>query len=164
MIRQISKFVHMGFIITLILVGLVLIFAEILLVPGVGIAGILGLLSMGGSCFYAFYEFGNTVGAIVTAVNAVLIVALTIWVLRAKTWKRMSLETNIDSKAVEGATLSVGEKGKTLTRLAPMGSARFGNYVVEVKSLEGMLDPETQVEVVLIEDNKIYVKPVGTEY
>ena len=154
----------MGFIITLILVGLVLIFAEILLVPGVGIAGILGLLSMGGSCFYAFYEFGNTVGAIVTAVNAVLIVALTIWVLRAKTWKRMSLETNIDSKAVEGATLSVGEKGKTLTRLAPMGSARFGNYVVEVKSLEGMLDPETQVEVVLIEDNMIYVKPVGTEY
>ena len=150
----------MGFIITLILVGLVLIFAEILLVPGVGIAGILGLLSMGGSCFYAFYEFGNTVGAIVTAINAVLIVALTVWVLRAKTWKRMSLETNIDSKAVEGATLSVGEKGKTLTRLAPMGSARFGNYVVEVKALEGMLDPDTPVEVVLIEDNKIYVKPI----
>lgn len=150
----------MGFIITLILVGLVLIFAEILLIPGVGIAGILGLLSMGGSCFYAFYEFGNTAGAIVTAINAVLIVALTVWVLRAKTWKRMSLETNIDSKAVEGATLSVGEKGKTLTRLAPMGSARFGNYVVEVKALEGMLDPDTPVEVVLIEDNKIYVKPI----
>ena len=150
----------MGFIITLILVGLVLIFAEILLIPGVGIAGILGLLSMGGSCFYAFYEFGNTAGAIVTAINAVLIVALTVWVLRAKTWKRMSLETNIDSKAVEGATLSVGEKGKTLTRLAPMGSARFGNYVVEVKALEGMLDPDVLVEVVLIEDNKIYVKPI----
>ena len=48
----------MGFIITLILVGLVLIFAEILLVPGVGIAGVLGLLSMGGSCYYAFYEYG----------------------------------------------------------------------------------------------------------
>ncbi|MBR2063091.1 MAG: hypothetical protein IJ971_00165 [Bacteroidales bacterium] len=150
----------MGFIITLILVGLVLIFAEILLIPGVGIAGILGLLSMGGSCFYAFYEFGNTVGAIVTAINAVLIVALTVWVLRAKTWKRMALETNIDSKAVEGATLSVGEKGKTLTRLAPMGSARFGNYVVEVKALEGMLDPDVPVEVVLIEDNKIYVKQI----
>ena len=30
----------MGFIIVLILVGLVLIFAEILLVPGVGIAGV----------------------------------------------------------------------------------------------------------------------------
>ncbi|MBR5274559.1 MAG: serine protease, partial [Bacteroidales bacterium] len=85
----------MGFIIVLILVGLVLIFAEILLVPGVGIAGVLGLLSMGGSCFYAFMEIGQTTGIIVTVINAALIVALTVWVLRAKTWRRMALETNI---------------------------------------------------------------------
>jgi membrane-bound ClpP family serine protease len=152
----------MGFIITLILVGLVLMFAEILLIPGVGVAGVLGLLSLGGSCFYAFHEFGNTVGAVVTAVNAFLLVILTIWVLRAKTWKKMALETSIDSKAVssESAVLSVGDKGKTLTRLAPMGSARFGNFVVEVKALEGMLDPNVEVTVVLIEDNKIYVKPL----
>ena len=152
----------MGFIITLILVGLVLMFAEILLVPGVGVAGILGLISMGGSCFCAFHQYGNTVGAIVTAVNVLLLIALIIWVLRAKTWKRMTLETNIDSKAVfsEAAVLAVGDRGKTLTRLTPMGSARFGNYVVEVKAVEGMLDPNIEVTVVLIEDNKIYVKPL----
>lgn len=162
MILQISKFVLMGFIITLILVGLVLIFAEILLVPGVGIAGILGLLAMGGSCFYAFMEVGQTTGIIVTVINAVLIVALTIWVLRAKTWKKMALETNIDSKAVssEASVLAVGDHGKTLSRLAPTGSARFGNYVIEVKALEGMLDTDVEIEVVLIEDGKIYVKPV----
>ena len=73
----------------------------------------------------------------------------------------MSLETNIDSKAVEGVFLSVGDQGKTLTRLAPMGSVRFGDNVVEVKALEGMLDPGVDVEVVLIEDNKIYVKPIN---
>lgn len=156
----------MGFVITLILVGLVLIFAEILLIPGVGVAGILGLLSMGGSCFYAFYEFDNTTGAIITAVNVVLVVALAVWILRAKTWKRMALETNIDSKAVssEASVLAVGDRGRTLTRLAPMGSARFGDYVIEVKALEGMLDPNVDVEVVLIEDNKIYVKPLFAEY
>lgn len=156
----------MGFVITLILVGLVLIFAEILLIPGVGVAGILGLLSMGGSCFYAIYEFGNTTGAIITAVNVVLVVALAVWILRAKTWKRMALETNIDSKAVssEASVLAVGDRGRTLTRLAPMGSARFGDYVIEVKALEGMLDPNVDVEVVLIEDNKIYVKPLFAEY
>lgn len=156
----------MGFVITLILVGLVLIFAEILLIPGVGVAGILGLLSMGGSCFYAFYEFGNTTGAIITAVNVVLVIALAVWILRAKTWKRMALETNIDSKAVssEASVLAVGDRGRTLTRLAPMGSARFGDYVIEVKALEGMLDPNVDVEVVLIEDNKIYVKPLFAEY
>ena len=153
----------MGFIITLILVGLVLMFAEILIIPGVGIAGVLGLLSMGGSCYYAFYEFGNTTGAIVTAVNVILLVALAVWILRAKTWKKMSLETNIDSKAVSdnASVLAVGDRGKTLTRIAPMGSARFGDFVVEVKAVEGMLDPNVDVEVVLIEDNKIYVKPLS---
>ena len=150
----------MGFIVTLILVGLVLMLAEILLIPGVGVAGVLGLLSLGGSCFYAFYEYGNVVGGIVTAVNVVLVVALLVWVLRAKTWRRMSLETKIDSKAVESSVLTVGDRGRTLTRLAPMGSARFGDYVIEVKAVEGLLDPNIDVEVVLIEDNKIYVKPV----
>ena len=150
----------MGFIITSILVGLVLIFAEILLVPGVGIAGVLGLLSMGGSCFYAFMEVGQTTGIIVTVINAVLIVALTVWVLRAKTWRKMALKTNIDSKAVssEASVLALGDRGRTLTRLAPMGSARFKDFVVEVKALEGMLDPDVDVEVVLIEDGRIYVK------
>ena len=152
----------MGFIITLILVGLVLIFAEILLVPGVGIAGVLGLLSRGGSCFYAFMEIGQTTGIIISVINAVLIVALTVWVLRAKTWRKMALKTNIDSKAVssEASVLALGDRGRTLTRLAPMGSARFKDFVVEVKALEGMLDPDVDVEVVLIEDGRIYVKPV----
>lgn len=155
----------MGFIITLILVGLVLIFAEILLIPGVGIAGILGLVSMGGSCFYAFNQLGTTTGAIVTAVNAVLIVALTVWVLRAKTWKRFTLNTNIDSKAVSAdGVLTVGERGKTVTRLAPMGMVRFDDDSVEVKALEGMIDPGVEVEIVMIEDNKVYVRPVGEDF
>lgn len=151
----------MGFIIVLILVGLVLIFAEILLIPGIGIAGILGLLSMGGSCFYAFNQMGTTAGAIVTVINAVLIVALSVWVLRAKTWKKFTLNTNIDSKAIDRYEdkLSVGDRGRTLTRLSPMGSAKFLDEVYEVKALEGMIDPGVDVEVVLIEDNKIYVKP-----
>ena len=151
----------MGFIIVLILVGLVLIFGEILLIPGIGIAGILGLLSMGGSCFYAFNQLGTNAGVIVTVVNAVLIVALTIWVLRAKTWKRFTLNTNIDSKAIDllEGKVSVGDRGRTLSRLSPMGSAQIMDEVYEVKALEGMIDSGVEIEVVLIEDNKVYVKP-----
>ena len=152
----------MGLIISLILVGLILIFAEVLIIPGVGVAGILGLLSMAGSCFYAFHEMGDTSGYIVTGVNAVLLLALVIYVLRAKTWKKMTLETNIDAKAVseDSSVVSVGDTGKSITRLAPMGSVRFGDMVVEVKTIEGMVDPGCDVEVVMIEDNKIYVSPV----
>ncbi len=155
----------MGLIISLVIVGLILILAEILLIPGVGIAGVLGVLSMGGSCFYAFHEFGNLTGGVVTAINAILLVVLLVYVLRAKTWKRMTLETNIDAKAVadESAVVAVGDKGRTLTRLAPMGSVRFGDSVAEVKAIEGMIDPGTDVEVVMIEDNRIVVRTARDE-
>lgn len=155
----------MGLIVTLIIVGLILIFAEVLIIPGVGVAGVLGLLSLGGSCFYAFSQMGNIVGAIVTAVNVALVVGLTVYVLRAKTWKRLSLDTNIDSKAVaDDSALEIGDKGMTISRLAPMGSARFGTESVEVKSLEGFIDPDVEVEIVLMEEGKIYVRPVCEEY
>ncbi len=152
----------MGLVITLILVGIVLIIAEILLIPGVGVAGILGLLSMGGSCWYAFYEFGNVTGGIVTGVTALVLVAFAVIVLRAKTWKRMTLDTRIESKVNKvSVELHVSDKGRTVTRLAPMGSARFDDEIVEVKALEGMIAPDVEVEICMIEDDKIYVRPVS---
>ena len=156
----------MAFIIILMAVGLVLVLAEILLIPGVGVAGILGLASLGGSCFYAFHEFGPGTGTIVTVINVVLLVALTVYVLRAKTWKKLALNTNIDPKIqfFDENTLAVGDTGKTLTRLAPMGTAKIGENNYEVKSLEGIIDPGTEVEIVMIEDNKIYVKPVEKDF
>ena len=151
----------MGLIITLILVGIVLIIAEILLVPGIGVAGVLGLLSMGGSCWYAFYEFGNLTGAIVTAVTTLVLVVFAVIVLRAQTWKKMTLNTKIESKVNNiPIELRVADRGRTVTRLAPMGSVRFGNEVVEVKALEGMIDPDIDVEICLMEEGKIYVTPI----
>ena len=38
----------MGLVISLIIIGLLLMFAEILIIPGVGIAGILGVAAMAG--------------------------------------------------------------------------------------------------------------------
>lgn len=148
----------MGLVITLVILGLLLLFAEILIIPGVGVAGILGLLSMAGSCVYAFMEMGQTAGIIVTAVNVVLIVLLTIWVLRAKTWKRLALETNIDAKAVVPEVNVVpGEKGVSVTRLAPMGTARFGDLRLEVTAREGIIDPGVEIEVVEVDGIKVYV-------
>ena len=164
--RLLCIFVVMGFIVILILVGILLLLAEILLVPGVGVAGVLGLISLVGSCVYAFNMFGATTGTIVVAVNVVMVVGLTVYVLRAKTWKKLALNTNIDSKIqfFDENTLAVGDTGKTLTRLAPMGTAKIGENNYEVKSLEGIIDPGTEVEIVMIEDNKIYVKPVEKDF
>ena len=156
----------MGLVITLIIIGLLLIAAEILIIPGFGIAGVLGLLAMGGSCYYTFYEFGNSAGTIVSVINIVLLVAVTAYVLRAKTWKRMSLETKIDTKALDDDSqyVRIGEVGVAVSRMAPMGTVRFGDKCFEAKTLEGIVDPGTQVQIVLIEDGKVNVIPYFPEY
>lgn len=156
----------MGFIVILILVGILLLLAEILLVPGVGVAGVLGLISLVGSCVYAFNVFGMTTGTIIVAINVVLVVGLTVYVLRARTWKWFTLNTNIESKAIpdKDAVLSVGDVGKTTTRLAPIGMARFETGVYEVKALEGLIAPGVEVEVAHIEDNQVIVKPAEKDF
>ncbi len=150
----------MSIIIILIFAGILLLLAEILIIPGIGVAGVMGLLALGGSSYYAFAEFGNVSGATVTAVNVILVVVLTILALRSKTWDRLALKTNIDSKSpiFEDNTVSVGDEGKTFTRLAPMGTARINEKTYQVKSLDGIIDPNVDVVVVMLDGNKICVR------
>lgn len=152
----------MGPIIILILVGLILLLVETLLVPGFAITGILGLASMGAACYLAFVNIGSTAGIIVTAVCILLATALVILVLRSATWKKVSLETNLDQAVdVKPAQkgIAAGSKGVTVTRLAPMGTVRFADGTkAEVSSTEGFIDPGTEVEVVSVEDEKIFIK------
>ena len=149
----------MGLIITLVLAGIILILAEIFLIPGIGIAGVLGVLSLCGSCWYAFAYMSPLTGAVATIVNVVLLTVLLCYAFRAKTWKKLELSTVIDNAESEEKACG-GDKGKTVTRLCPMGTARIGNKNYEVTAFEGMIDAGTPVEVVHIENNKIYVKVI----
>lgn len=166
MIAFINNPMNMAFIIVLTVVGLVLILSEIFLIPGVGVAGFFGVLALGGACYYVFYEFGLVPGAIFTAVLITMLVGLVYYTIKTKAWKKLALNTNIDSKAqmFDERSLAIGDTGKSVTRLAPIGTARIGGKSYEVKSLEGMIDAGTEIEVVLFEDNKIYVKPVSADF
>lgn len=149
----------MGLIISLILIGILLLLIEILITPGVGLSGILGLLSLVMSCVYGFHE-GNDIGFFVIIINISLVIGMITFALRSKTWKRFALNTVIESKNKnEEDKMSVGDKGITLTRLSPVGKARINGIICEVTSLEDMIDPHKDIVIVMIEDNKVYVEP-----
>ncbi len=153
----------MALIISLSILGLLLIIAEIILIPGIFVAGTLGLVSIGAACWLAFDGFGPDAGYITIAANAVLAVVCAVLSLRSKTWKKLSLHTEIDSRTdsrPEDKGIAVGSQGTTITRLAPMGKALFGDITVECSARNGIVDPGQQVEVILIDDNKIFVKPL----
>ena len=150
-------------VVTLIIAGLLLLGAELIIIPGFGIAGILGVASIVASCWIAFAQIGPTAGIIVILVNMVLVVATTILMLRSKTWKKLSLKTNIDSKvdsAPQEKGIDVGNRGVAVTRLAPAGKVQIGDSVLEAFTRDSLVEPGREVEVAEIDGNKIFVKEI----
>ena len=150
-------------IITLIIAGLLLLAAELVLIPGFGVAGILGIASLVGSCWVAFTQVSTTAGIITLIANILLAIISTIMVLRSKTWKKLSLGTNIDAKVdttpVEKG-ISIGDKGTTITRLAPGGKVMLGTNMLEAFSRDTIIEPGVEIEVCEVQGNKIFVKEI----
>ena len=133
----------------------------------VGIFGISGY-QRGRACrcgvhgcgIYLGYKFfGVPAGHFIVLGTAVAGIFLTWYSLRARTWKRLSLDTRIDSK-VEGVDPAVkaGDAGVTVGRLAPMGKVKVGDSVVEALSESGYVDTNREVEIVKVYADKIIVK------
>lgn len=153
----------MALIITLIILGIVLIAIELLIIPGFGFAGILGLLSIVGAVILSFTTYGQVTGLIVLG-SVILLLSLCTWlVLRSKTWRKLTLRESISS-AVDilpsEKGLSAGTHGVTLSRLAPAGKARFGNTDTEVHSQEGIIPNGSKIEIARIEESKIFVRQI----
>jgi len=147
---------------SLIFFGILFLLIEFLFTAGFGVAGILGLGSLAGACVYAFLEMSTLAGIVVTACVIVLVVVCIVIILRSKTWKKMELNTEIDSQVnLESRNVSAGDRGVAMTRLAPMGTAKFGSVSLEVKSFDNkMIDSGSEIEVVDITDNKVNVKTI----
>jgi membrane-bound ClpP family serine protease len=153
----------MAIIIILIVLGILLFVIEFLLIPGVTIAGIGGLVLTVFGVYKAFNDFGTTTGVWVLIGTLLLSVFVIAMSLRARTWNRLMLKTEIDGTVDTALTvdqIKAGDRGKTVTRLAPMGKIVVNDYVREAKSVEGFIDEHSDIEVVAVEGTRISVKPV----
>lgn len=149
-------------IVALIFTGIVLMFVEMLLIPGVGIAGILSFGTFAAACWYAFTFVGRTAGIWTTIAASLILAAMVAVILHGRTWKRFELKEEVDSKVnAEGESVHVGDRGTAHTRLAPMGTGKFGDVTCEVMSADNtMIAAGTSIEVIGTADNKITVKPI----
>lgn len=150
-----------SFIITLIIIGQALLFIELAIIPGLGIAGVLGLGAIAGSCYLSFANISTTAGIMIILINIILATIVVMLTLRKKTWKRFSLDTNIDAKIdtpIKEKGVNIGDTGTTITRLAPSGTAIINGNTLEVTTRGALIDPQKNIEVTEISNNKVYVK------
>ncbi len=147
-------------VVLFMLLGIVFLLLELFIIPGVSIGGIAGIAFVVASICYAFVTLGATAG-FVTLACGVLAMAVAIWLfVRSRTLDRMSLNTEVSGTvdAPKDTLVSVGQRGVTVSRLAPIGTARFDDKTLEVKSIDGLIDPNTDVEVAAVSGETISVK------
>jgi len=146
----------------LIIVGFIFLLFEILVLPGTNVAGIIGFVLLIIGVWQAYAVYGGKAGTITLIATVVVSAIVLYYSLQAKTWKRVSLKSEIKSKVniVDADKVKPGDTGKTISRLVPMGKAYVNGVYVEVSSEGDFIDPNTEIEIMKINHNKIIVKPI----
>jgi membrane-bound ClpP family serine protease len=149
-------------IVLLLLVGALLLVAELMLLPGITVAAIGSVACYAGAGWIAYDRYG--VAALLWTIGVVIVLSIiAIWFsLRAKTWRKLALAEKIESRSQDAPEnrVKVGAKGVSVGRLAPMGMVEIDGRTWEAKTTGTFLDPKTEVEVVGFENSNVIVKAV----
>jgi membrane-bound ClpP family serine protease len=150
-------------IILLFAVTLALLAAE-LLIPSHGLLGFLALLSAVGGivlCYRINFVLGSSVfigGMVATPF---------IWAAFIKLWphtpvgKRMILpRAQPGAPPVESGTVKLGDMGRTMSELRPIGICDFAGERVEAVSEHGLIQPGTPVRVVALSAGRPTVRAI----
>ncbi len=150
-------------IIALLLIGLALIILEVIFIPGTTVVGLIGLVFSFAGIVISYKHFGSEAGFyILLGVSATTAVAL-LYSIRSGMWSKFSLKSSMNSKVNEGlmSALQIGDEGKTISTLKPMGKVEFQSGQFEVKTSGDYVDAGTKVKIVHIQSNQIIVKPLN---
>lgn len=146
-------------VLMLILIGAILVVLEILVLPGINVAGILGFISIIAGVYFGYAYYGRSGGPSDFGGYGCLRLRDDLVCPSDKNLEKAEPGYRLEG-TVEGIGDSVkaGDCGETLGRLAPMGNVKLGDMVVEAESRSGYIDAHRPVEVVKVLRNKVIVQ------
>ncbi|MFH1852894.1 MAG: NfeD family protein [Candidatus Neomarinimicrobiota bacterium] len=160
-----------------VIAGVVLLLLEILVIPGFGIAGILGILLIFGGMFallipdipvgpevYSGAITGFSIGIIGGIIGLVLIFRI---LIKTDFWKKITSpgiqrhEDGYDTSiGLEGL---VGQMGQAVTDLRPSGWITMGEQRIFVVSEGGFISKGEPVKILVVEGNRVVVRKINVE-
>mgnify|MGYP001587505292 CR=1 FL=1 len=149
-----------GLVVVLMLAGLAFLMAEIFVIPGFGIAGIVGVGALVAGVSLAWVQFGALPGMGLLALS-ILATVVSLWIVfKTNAGKRLLLNTSLkDAVAVSDDGLKLmGATGEAVTMLRPSGSAEFAGERVEVETEGEFIPKGTRVRVVAVEMGRVVVE------
>ncbi len=153
----------------LILIGVLLIIAEVYLVPGFNVVGILGVLFILFAIGYSFTEAGATGGMISLIGAAIVCGGVFYFMWQAGAWDRFVLSTNLrrDDGAVaresEQRARYLGKTGIALSPLRPTGIVEIDGERIEVATEGDFISSGSRIRVVAMDRRRFFVRLDETE-
>lgn len=166
MLNQITQ----AWALLIFVIGLALIILEVFVIPGFGIAGILGIILMLGSVFYTFFQNTEDVTtallwlSISIIFTSVLAIIATVFLPKSAPFQRFALSTVMSTEAgyhsagTQDFQSFLGKTGIALTPLRPAGTVRIDNKRLDVVTVGDFIARNTPVKVLEVEGSKISVE------
>ncbi len=154
--------------------GIILLALELLVIPGFGIAGILGIVAILASLVLSMVGSGDTVIIIMEAMSRVafsmvfaLVGSLILlrFLPRLPFGRRLILDRGLASSkgyasAPEGDARLLGKRGSTTSPLHPAGIAEIDGQRVDVVSEGDLIEAGESIEVTRVDGNRIVVRHI----
>lgn len=163
----------------LVVLGIVLMALEVFVVPGFGLAGILGMVSFMGGLFmsligdFSFATPGDLINAGYVLLSSIVLMVLGAWGMLTYLPGRIGpkglmLSERLDhyhkdvspEQAEQESQLKVGVQGRTITDLRPEGTASFAGFKETVVAEGQFIRSGTEVEIIGREGFRWIVRPV----
>ncbi len=169
--------------VVLIMCGFLLIIAEVFLLPGFGVAGVLGFTCLIAGAYLAMvkapmpefsWDFINMNEALysltVTVVSFLIFVFASGFILPYTPMGRalilteaQAVDAGYTSQSAEDVSAALGREGTALTPLRPGGRGRFGDKKFDVVTRGEFLDAGVAIRIIESSGNRHVVTEVKTE-
>lgn len=148
-------------ILAIILAGLLLIFLEIFFIPGTTLFGILGGAALIAGVLMVYSYYGNKWGNIAALASGIAVVVAIGAGFRVIQTNKLAMKAEITGKVneLEPQLYSIGDRGVAVTELRPNGKGLFGENRIDIYSTGEYIQRGSELEIVKITNDKIFVKP-----
>jgi len=151
----------------LIALGILLVFVEILILPGFGAAGVPGIILFCVGIGMIWVESSMKTALIYASVALIFVIPIAIFSLsiirESPLGKTFILNTAQKSEegfqaAPQELTALIGKSGKAVTPLRPAGVALINGQRVDIVTQGEFVEPETEIEVIQVEGSRVVVR------
>ncbi len=151
----------MTVILFLLFLSVFLMIVEFFFIPGTTIFGIVGFVGCGISLYFAFQE-SMSFGYLTIILSVIMFIIFFMIGKRMMKKSKLNLVSTVTGKVNTqyDGIINVGDRGVTKTVLKPNGKALIEGKKIKVFSLGDYIEKDVEIEVVKIQENKIYIKPI----